>query len=146
MGARRGSAYLEQLRTHGPEVWLGGQRVEDVTSHPALAPVARELARLYDLRFDPRHTAQMLYPSPADGQPVGVDFLVPQSVHDLQRRREFHQIWAEATFGLMGRTTDFLSAILRGYPETLSLHRRKLMQHPCGNEIQGDRKEQVGSA
>ena len=35
---------------------------------------------------------------------------------------------------------------LRGYPETLSLHRRKLMQHPCGNEIQGDRKEQVGSA
>jgi len=35
---------------------------------------------------------------------------------------------------------------LRGYPETLSLHRRKLMQHPCGNEIQGDRKEQVDSA
>ena len=39
-----------------------------------------------------------------------------------------------------------LIARLRGYPETLSLHRRKLMQHPCGNEIQGDRKEQVGSA
>jgi hypothetical protein len=36
--------------------------------------------------------------------------------------------------------------LLRGYPETLSLHRRKLMQHPCGNEIQGDRTEQVGSA
>jgi hypothetical protein len=35
---------------------------------------------------------------------------------------------------------------LRGYPERLSLHRRKLRQHPCGNEIQGDRKEQVGSA
>jgi 4-hydroxyphenylacetate 3-monooxygenase len=115
MGARRGSAYLEQLRTHGPEVWLGGQRVEDVTRHPALAPAARELAHLYDLRFDPRYTAQMLYPSPTDGQPVGVDFLVPQSVHDLQRRRQFHQIWAEATFGLMGRTTDFLSAILTAF-------------------------------
>jgi 4-hydroxyphenylacetate 3-monooxygenase len=73
------------------------------------------LAHLYDLRFDPRYTAQMLYPSPTDGQPVGVDFLVPQSVHDLQRRRRFHQIWAEATFGLMGRTTDFLSALLTAF-------------------------------
>jgi len=35
---------------------------------------------------------------------------------------------------------------LRGYPETLSLHRHKLMQHPCGNETQDDRKERVGSA
>ncbi len=35
---------------------------------------------------------------------------------------------------------------LRGYPETFSLHCRKIMQHPCGNETQGDRKEQVGSA
>jgi hypothetical protein len=35
---------------------------------------------------------------------------------------------------------------LRGYPETLSFHRHKLMQHPCGNETQGDRKERVGSA
>jgi hypothetical protein len=35
---------------------------------------------------------------------------------------------------------------IRGYPETFSLHRRKIMQHPCGNETQGDRKEQVDSA
>ena len=41
---------------------------------------------------------------------------------------------------------DPAPSTMRGYPETLSLHRRKLMQHPCGNEIQGDRKEQVGSA
>ena len=38
------------------------------------------------------------------------------------------------------------SSPLRGYPETLSFHRHKLMQHPCGNETQGDRKERVGSA
>jgi hypothetical protein len=37
-------------------------------------------------------------------------------------------------------------AALRGYPETFSLHRRKIMQHPCGNETQGDRNEQVDSA
>jgi len=35
---------------------------------------------------------------------------------------------------------------LRGYPETFSFHRRKIMQHPCGNETQGDRKERVDAA
>jgi len=35
---------------------------------------------------------------------------------------------------------------VRGYPETFSFHRRKIMQHPCGNETQGDRKERVDSA
>jgi hypothetical protein len=35
---------------------------------------------------------------------------------------------------------------LRGYPETFSLHRRKLMQHPYGKETQGDHQAQVGLA
>ena len=34
---------------------------------------------------------------------------------------------------------------LRGYPETISLHYRKIMQQPCGNETQDDRTERVGS-
>src|SRR5262245_45296362 len=44
-----------------------------------------------------------------------------------------------------GRVTELL-AKFRGYPETLALHCHKLMQHSCGNETQGDRKERVGSA
>jgi len=41
--------------------------------------------------------------------------------------------------------TDLIEE-LRGYPETLSLHCREIMQHPCGNETQGDCKERVDSA
>jgi hypothetical protein len=37
--------------------------------------------------------------------------------------------------------SDGIRVALRGYPETFSFHRRKIMQHPCGNETQGDRKE-----
>jgi hypothetical protein len=35
---------------------------------------------------------------------------------------------------------------VRGYPETFPFHRRKIMQHPGGNETQVDHKERVGSA
>ena len=47
MGARRGEEYLERLRSQGPEVWLGSERVADVTSHPSIGPAAHTLAGLY---------------------------------------------------------------------------------------------------
>ena len=112
LGARRGRDYLEGLKARGAEVWLGSERVEDVTSHPAIGPAARTLARLYDLRFDSGHRDFMLYPSPSDGMPVGSDFLIPKTPEDLERRRKSHKVWADATFGLMGRSTDFMSAIV----------------------------------
>ena len=37
MGARTGAEYLEGLRSDGREVRLGGERVRDVTRHPAFA-------------------------------------------------------------------------------------------------------------
>lgn len=115
MGARRGEEYLERLRSQGPEVWLGSERVADVTSHPSIGPAAHTLAGLYDLRLEPQHREQMLYQPEDHDSPVGVEFLVPRSVEDIQRRERMHKVWADATFGLMGRSTDFLSAMLTGF-------------------------------
>ena len=115
MGARTGEAYLEALRTNGPEVWLGRDRVVDVTSHPAIGPAAHTLAGLYDLRFDPQYSQDMLFQPSDHDAPVGVEFLVPRSIEDIQRRERMHRVWANATFGLMGRTTDFMAAILTGF-------------------------------
>ena len=115
MGARTGAEYLEKLRTQGPEVWLGNEKVDDVTSHPVIGPAAHTFAGLYDLRFDPKLREQLLFQPSDYDQAVGVEFLIPMSVEDLQRRQAMHQIWADATFGMMGRSTDFMSAILTGF-------------------------------
>ena len=40
-----GAEYLESLRD-GCEIWLYGERVEDVTTHPAFRNTARMIARL----------------------------------------------------------------------------------------------------
>src|ERR671922_562210 len=47
-----GAEYLESLRD-GREIWLYGERVEDVTTHPAFRNTARMIARLYDALHDP---------------------------------------------------------------------------------------------
>jgi 4-hydroxyphenylacetate 3-monooxygenase len=43
---------LERLGD-GRETWLYGERVKDVTPHPACRDAARMLARLYDAPHDP---------------------------------------------------------------------------------------------
>ena len=41
-----GAEYLESLRD-GREIWIYGERVKDVTTHPAFRNTVRMIARLY---------------------------------------------------------------------------------------------------
>ena len=53
MPARTGKQYLTGLKEQEREVWLGGERVRDVTAHKGLAGGARAIAHLYDMQHDP---------------------------------------------------------------------------------------------
>ena len=46
-----GQEYLESLKD-GREIWLHGEKVKDVTTHPAFRNAARSIARLYDALHD----------------------------------------------------------------------------------------------
>src|SRR5271163_5336287 len=48
---RTGEEYRAGLRD-GREVWIDGERVADVTTHPAFKPIVDARARLYDLAHD----------------------------------------------------------------------------------------------
>src|SRR5262249_28308468 len=48
MGARTGEQFLEKLRKTRRTVWVGDERVDDVTAHPALAGAASTLADVFD--------------------------------------------------------------------------------------------------
>lgn len=110
MPARNGATYLQRLREHSPELWVGAEKIDNVVDHAVTSGAAAEIARLYDLQFE--HPDEMLFsPDGGDG-PVGMQFLEPRVPADLARRRVTHQKWADATFGMMGRTTDFVSAML----------------------------------
>ena len=53
-----GQEYLESLRD-GREIWIYGERVKDVTTHPAFRNTVRMIARLYDALHDPAKQATL---------------------------------------------------------------------------------------
>ncbi len=112
MGARTGQEYLERLRSQRPEVYIQGERIEDVTTHPATRQGARSMAHLYDMQHDPALKAEMTYPSPTSGEPVGMSFLTPRTKEDLAKRHRMMRHWAEWHHGYMGRTPDYLNSSL----------------------------------
>src|SRR5436309_1953490 len=109
MPARTGRQYIEGLRAQEREVWLGGERVKDVTKHPGLAGGVRAIANLYDMQHDPERREIMTFPSPTTGEPVGRSFDMPQTKEALETRSKMMLNWARATCGMMGRSPDFMN-------------------------------------
>jgi 4-hydroxyphenylacetate 3-monooxygenase len=109
MGARTGQQYIQGLRDQEREVWLRGERVKDVTTHPGLASGVQAIASLYDMQHDPKLRDEMTYVSPATGERVGLSFIIPRTKDELERRRVMMLHWARATCGMMGRSPDFMN-------------------------------------
>ena len=59
-GALDGKRYLESLRD-GREVWYRGKRVDDVTTYPEFAEMAKSIARIYDMQCAPETRDAMTY-------------------------------------------------------------------------------------
>ena len=110
MPARTGEQYLQGLRERPPEVWVGGRRVTDVTSHPGFANGAKSVAALYDMQHEPDLLDEMTYLSPSSGDRVGTSFIMPENLADLERRRRMFYRWATFHGGMMGRTPDYMNA------------------------------------
>ena len=107
MGARSGNNFLSAMRKFKADVWIGGQRVGDVTTHPAFVHGARSLASLYDMQGE--HPEAMTFRT-EDGDRAGMSFIQPKSVDELRKRTQMFRRWAEYSHGMMGRSPDYLNA------------------------------------
>src|SRR5215471_9398770 len=84
MSARTGEQFLDGLRKTTRTLWVGGERVDDVTAHPALAQAARTLADVFDRQH--RFADECLTVDSRTGEPTGLSHVIPRSVEDLKRR------------------------------------------------------------
>src|SRR6516165_2016565 len=109
MSARTGRQYLSGLQEQEREIWLGGERVENVTTHPGLRNGARAIAALYDMQHDPKLRDEMTYVSPTTGDRVGLSFIIPRTREDLEKRRAMMLNWARTNIGTTRRAHDFMS-------------------------------------
>lgn len=115
MAVRNGHEFIEGLRRNPREVWTGGRRITDVAADPVFARPVRAIAALYDLQVSPEHRDTMV--TTEGGEAFGTSFLTPKDQADLVRRRACCRVWAEASFGLLGRSPDFLNTVVMTWAE-----------------------------
>ena len=107
-----GAEFLDSLRD-GREIWIYGQRVKEVTTHPAFRNPARMLARLYDALHDPAQREVLTCPTDTgSGGFTHRYFRAPANADDLVAARDAIAAWARLTYGWMGRSPDYKAALL----------------------------------
>jgi 4-hydroxyphenylacetate 3-monooxygenase len=111
---RTGDDYLASLRD-GREIWIDGERVSDVTAHPAFRNTARTFASLFDMARDPRFRDVLTFRSPVTGDRVQRGYQIPRCYEDLVARRQAIKTWSEATFGFLGRAPDYKASAWAGF-------------------------------
>src|ERR1700689_4649087 len=112
---RTGKKTLDSLRD-GRIVYIGSERVDDVTRHPAFRNAAQTVAALYDMKADPANRDVMTYEE--DGGRHSIYFLRALSRDDLQRRMLGHRRISDFTYGLFGRSPDHVASLAAGMAMT----------------------------
>ncbi len=107
MGARTGSQFLEGLRKTRREIWVDGERIDDVTTHPKLRGGAESLAAMFDRQH--AYAAECLYKDPETGEPTNVSHMIPRSKDELRQRHAGIVRLSEGSMGIMGRTPDYMN-------------------------------------
>ena len=105
-----GAEYIESLRD-GRAVYIEGERVADVTTHPAFRNSIRSIARLYDALHDPKSKDRLTCPTDTgSGGYTHRYFRVQRSREDMISAQTAIADWARLSYGWMGRTPDYKAA------------------------------------
>jgi 4-hydroxyphenylacetate 3-monooxygenase len=107
-----GAEYLESLRD-AREIWIYGERVKDVTTHPAFRNTSRMIARLYDALYDPAEKGVVTTETDTgNGGFTHKFYRGPRSTEDVVADREAIAEWARLSYGWIGRSPDYKAAFL----------------------------------
>ncbi|MEV0001793.1 4-hydroxyphenylacetate 3-hydroxylase N-terminal domain-containing protein [Micromonospora sp. NPDC050980] len=107
-----GDEYVESLRDDRA-VFLYGERVKDVTTHPAFCNPVRMTARLYDALHDPARRDVLTAPTDTGSDGWTHPFYrTPHSVEDLVADQRAIAEWARMSYGWMGRSPDYKASFL----------------------------------
>jgi two-component FAD-dependent monooxygenase len=106
-----GDEYMESLRD-GREIYLYGERIRDVTSHPAFRNPVRMTARLYDALHDPDKRDVLTKPTDSGNGYTHRFFTTPYSAADLVGDQQAIAAWARMSYGWMGRSPDYKASFI----------------------------------
>lgn len=124
---KTGRDHLESIRD-GRTIYIGSERVKDVTTHPAFRNAAQTVASVYDLKCSAEHRDASTFLA-EDGHRYPSYFLQPHNADDLRKRTQTHRLIADATFGMWGRSIDHVSAFVTAMAMRPDIFARKGEQY-----------------
>ncbi len=83
---KTGDEYRESLRD-GRAVWIDGERVKDVTVHPAFKPIVDVRARIYDMAHEAGYRDIMSYVDEGTNEPCNIGYKPPRTRDDWEDKR-----------------------------------------------------------
>ena len=100
---RTGDEYRASL-DDGREVWMNGEKVKDVCTHPQLKPVIDVRARIYDMQHDPSTKDQTTYQE--NGEDFAIGLRLPYEPKDWEDKRKAVDLVMHDIGGIVTRVGD----------------------------------------
>ena len=91
-----GAEYRDSIRD-GRQVWMNGERIDDVPSHPAFKPIVDVRARIYDMAHEDRYVDVMSYRDDSN-EPFSIAYKPPRARADWRAKRT----WVDAVMRDIG--------------------------------------------
>ncbi|WP_353175122.1 4-hydroxyphenylacetate 3-hydroxylase family protein [Delftia acidovorans] len=101
---RTGSQYRDSIRD-GRRVWMNGERVKDVTTHPMFKPLVDIRARMYDLQHEAALRDALTYDE-GDGERHPIAHKLPLTRQDWWDKRRATDLLLEDMCGVVMRVGD----------------------------------------
>lgn len=108
---KTGKEHLASLRD-GRQVYIGSERVDDVTTHEAFRNGAGTVAAIYDMKAATENRESLSFEE--GGERFSNYFLRARSEADLSSRFRVHKAISDMTYGMFGRSPDHVSAFVTG--------------------------------
>jgi 4-hydroxyphenylacetate 3-monooxygenase len=119
---RTGAEYLEAIRD-SRRLYLDGELVPDVITHPGFAGVTQTVASIYDL-IAADTDGLLTFTAPETGRLASRAWMIPRSYGDLVARRKALKRIADCTFGLLGRGPEHVAGFLSAFASSRDVFAR----------------------
>src|SRR6204780_2402276 len=101
---RTGQQYRDSIRD-GRQVWVNGERVKDVTTHPMFKPLVDIRARIFDMQHEPETAPVMSYKDEL-GNTSSIGLKLPFTQEDWHAKRAATDAVLDDIGGVVTRVGD----------------------------------------
>src|SRR5260370_8025331 len=102
---KTGADHIKSLQD-GRAVYLDGERVEDVTMHPAFQNAVRSAASLYDFQARPENLELMTFVPDGANRRINRSWQMPRYYDAIVLRPKATQPWPAVSYRFLRHSTD----------------------------------------